>query len=84
MKKFLRPVFNVLLCLIQTDVSSFHSQPENSYEVARPLDSLSLNQASSFLPPCTFKLLFSLLHNAILSLSQLKHTQTLILIRAPT
>lgn len=69
MKKFLRLVFKVLLCLIQTDVSSFHSQPENSYEVARPPNSLCLDQTSSFLPPCVFKPLFSLLHNAILSLS---------------
>lgn len=45
-KKFLRLAFKVLLCLIQTDVSRFHSQPENSYEVARPDDSASLDQAS--------------------------------------
>lgn len=72
MKTFLRQVFKVLHCLIQTDVSSFHSHfNPKMLKLARQDNSPFLDQASVFLPPCMFKLLFSALHNAIISLSNI-------------
>lgn len=55
LKKFLRQMFKVFHCLMQTDVSSFHSyfnlRPQ---ELARPGCSPFRDQALVFLPSCLF------------------------------